>query len=218
MAVPVTNLSFRRSWATGGRSPSHGQDRLSWMLGPSAELLADPDEQAAPLAPLRGADANAAAASDLVHLVEQVQHVGADRHALERSGAVEILRNPGVEYPVAGQRCSVRHNAVRIVGPEPRGIDEIHRRDERADPVLDRVAAAARCRPFLRMVGVNVMIVDVGKLVRREEILARDDVLALLGASGEIRIEIERAVRVIATQFDTPGIALGVVERRQDQP
>ena len=61
------------------------------------------------------------------------------------------------------------------------------------------------------------MVVDVGELVRREEILARDDVLALLLAARDVGIKVDRPVRVVAAELDAPGIALGIVERREDE-
>ena len=67
------------------------------------------------------------------------------------------------------------------------------------------------------MIGENVIIGDVGELLRREEILARDDVLALLLTARDVRIKIDPTMRVIAAELDTPGIALGVIERRQDE-
>src|SRR4051794_40570619 len=94
----------------------------------SAELLADPDEETAALPPLRGADTDALATADLVHVVEQVEDVGADRHALECARAHEVLRNAGVEHPIGRQRAAIGHDAVRVVCPQARGVDEIDSR------------------------------------------------------------------------------------------
>ena len=68
------------------------------------------------------------------------------------------------------------------------------------------------------MVGVDVMVADVIEFVRGEEILARDDVLALLRAAREVRVKVDGPMRIIAANLDSPGVALRVIERRQDQP
>src|SRR5439155_13024243 len=78
-----------------------------FFLGVSAELFADADEEAAALTPLRRADSDPASATDLVAVVEQVEHVGADRQSLEHSRSVEVLSNPRVEHPVAGKGAAV---------------------------------------------------------------------------------------------------------------
>src|SRR4051812_49140189 len=88
--------------------------RFADAVRPGLELLRDPREDAAALTPLRGADADALAAADLIDLVEQVQHVGADRHALQYAGAAEVLREAGIEHEVGRQ--------LAAVGDDPGGI------------------------------------------------------------------------------------------------
>src|SRR5436309_5765835 len=85
----------------------------------SLELLADSGEEAAALAPLGSADADAGPASDLIFLIEQVQHVGSDGDALEYTRSIEVLCQSGVEYPITRQFAAVRHDAVRIIGSKP---------------------------------------------------------------------------------------------------
>src|SRR5213076_3195343 len=97
------------------------------------------------LTPLRRADSDPASATDLVAVVEQVEHVGADRQSLEHSRSVEVLSNPRVEHPVAGKGAAVGNDAVGIVGSKAGAVNEVHRRDQGADFIVDRVAAAARC-------------------------------------------------------------------------
>jgi hypothetical protein len=66
------------------------------------------------------------------------------------------------------------------------------------------------------VVGEDIVVLDVGELVGREEILRRDDVLALLLAARDVGIKIDRPVGVIAADLDAPRIALRIIERRQD--
>src|SRR5437868_4147118 len=111
------------------------------------KLFGDPGEEAAALTPLRSADADTLAAADLIDLVEQVEDVGPNAHAFEHGWAVEVLRHAGVEHDIGRLLAAIGDDAVGIVRSKAGGEDEVGGRDERAETIVDRVAATARRRP-----------------------------------------------------------------------
>src|SRR5438132_10317006 len=103
-------------WACGASRCLHGDE---------LELFGNSEEEAAPLAPLGGTNADAAAVADLILFVEQVQHVGADRQRFERARAIEILGKSGVHDEIARKRAAVGHDSSRILGAQARGVNEV---------------------------------------------------------------------------------------------
>ena len=102
-------------------------------------------------------------------------------------------------------------NAIDSVRAQPAAID--HRPGERR--VAPAIGCASRRGPELAVVGVDVVVGDVGQFIGIEQILVRYDVGPDLVPPGDVAVGAEVSVGVGRLQLDADIFALVVVERRQ---
>lgn len=181
------------------------------------EAFTHANEDAPARAVLRRANANALTVTDEVAFVENIGHVETQRQAFEGARAVKRLSNADIGDDIAGQLGAIGNRTGRICGAQAVTVQKVHAGHELAKTIGQRNACATRKRPILRMVGVDVVSGDIGQFGGVEEVLARDDVPRLLLATRDVCVKRPWPVSVIRAQFDAPGIAFGIVERRIDQ-
>ena len=143
-----------------------------------------------------------------ISLIEQIDDVEADRDALERAVA-EFVAGPDIHREIGRHMPAIGRGAVL---PEPCAIEHV-RAQPRAVPAIGRAGRRGHC---LVVVEMDVVRGDIGEVCGIELELARFDVLAERLLEGEVGIGGKAAMAVIGGELDAVLLALGVVERRQD--
>ena len=156
---------------------------------------------------MREEHADPAAGSDGVAGVGDIHHVETRRDRVP-AGNVEFMRHAGIDLRVGRNVVGIeiagtKTTAVYHVGGEARAIPEI--------------GDAAGSGPDLDVVGVDPVVLDVGNLVRAEEILVADDVGRPLKGPGPVRIGPQIAIGVHGLELDPGILPLRIVEPVQHQ-
>ena len=128
---------------------------------------------------------------------------------------VEGVAGAEVDLPVVGQVRAVRD--ARAVGQ--RQVRAQSRADQHVGAhavAVPAVGDAAGGGHLLLVIEVDVVVGDVGEIVRVKAELARDDVLADGALEGEVAVGLEVPAAVVAGELHAVHLAVAVVEGRED--
>ena len=176
----------------------------------ASEVLLQTQVHAASRTVLRRAHADAAAIAQLVRAIERVEY-GQLGMQLAEALEGEVMGHVQVQLEIGRQRGAVRHRTVlaqpaaeQVVGTDP-------------GAVIQRVVDAAGRGQFLVVIEEDVVVLDVGQILRREVVLAGDDALADGLAERGVEVGRQRALLIIGRQLQSFDAALRIVEGGVDQ-
>src|SRR5665213_58974 len=161
----------------------------------------------APHSKLRSEYADARSVSDLVSSVEDVHHVEVHRDRLP-VGYLELARDSDIGRGVGRDMVGIGKTAAQAAAVD-------HARAEAS--ILPEVGCASRAGPLLCVIGVDVVVGDIGEFVSAEQILIRDYVLGYLTRPSEVAVGAEVSVLVSCAELDTRVLGGFVVEAAENE-
>src|ERR1700688_4251747 len=151
---------------------------------------------------LRGKDADSRSVTDQIGAVEEIHDRDA-RLQLAHLRYDEAARDRGIDLDIEGEVSGIREAASQPAAIDP--IDAEH-------VILPVVDAAHRRREGLVVIQEDVVLTDIGQLIRPKVELSRLDLRALGDAESEVDIRVEIVVSIRTGSLGAVNAALVVIE------